>query len=156
MSDIFTHKTNDALPMIISFADRLNAFTRTTLNKELDSYGLKFNQWRLIHAISSKSIFTPAKLADELMIERATVSRYLDQLEEKQCIRRSHNRLDRRVVDIELTATGDKIAQFGIDLMDKAYKDVLTDLTPVENKNFITLIEKLTENIPSPNEQASA
>lgn len=142
--------------MIISFADKLNAFTRTTLNKELDRYGLKFNQWRLIHAISSKSIFTPAKLADELMIERATVSRYLDQLEDKQCIRRSHNRLDRRVVDIELTLTGEKIAQFGIDLMDNAYKSVFTELSTAENNNFVALIKKLTENIPAPREQASA
>lgn len=147
---------HSALPMIISFADRLNAFTRTTLNKELDCYGLKFNQWRLIHAISSKSIYTPAKLADELMIERATVSRYLDQLEEKNCIQRSHNRLDRRVVDIQLTPTGEKIAQLGIELMDSAYKSVLIDLSTSENKNFVELIKKLTDNIPTPREQVSA
>ena len=71
----YSHK---ALPMIISFADKLNAFARTKLNKELNSHGLKFNQWRLIHTISTKAIYTSAKLADELMIERATVSRYLD------------------------------------------------------------------------------
>lgn len=147
---------NSTMPMIISFADRLNAFTRTTLNKELDRYGLKFNQWRLIHAISSKSIYTPAKLADELMIERATVSRYLDQLEDKECIRRSHNRLDRRVVDIALTPTGEKIAQFGVDLMDKAYKSVLNELSTDENKSFVALIKKLSENIPVSKEQAAA
>ncbi len=147
---------NSTMPMIISFADRLNAFTRTTLNKELDRYGLKFNQWRLIHAISSKSIYTPAKLADELMIERATVSRYLDQLEDKECIRRSHNRLDRRVVDIALTPTGEKIAQFGVDLMDKAYKSVLNELSIDENKSFVALIKKLSENIPLSKEQAAA
>ena len=144
------------LPMIISFADRLNSFARTTLNKELDSYGLKFNQWRLIHAISSKSIYTPAKLADELMIERATVSRYLDQLEDKKCIERSHNRVDRRVVDIKLTAKGEKIAQLGIDLMDDTYKNMLADLTSTESKHFIALITKLTETIPANKEQVPA
>ena len=155
MTQIYNH--NDlALPMIISFADRLNSFARTTLNKELDSYGLKFNQWRLIHAISSKSIYTPAKLADELMIERATVSRYLDQLEDKECIERSHNRFDRRVVDISLTAKGEKIAQLGIDLMDDTYKSMLADLTSAENKHFVTLIKKLTENIPASREQVPA
>lgn len=142
--------------MIISFADRLNSFARTTLNKELDSYGLKFNQWRLIHAISSKSIYTPAKLADELMIERATVSRYLDQLEEKDCIERSHNRVDRRVVDIKLTTKGEKIAQLGIDLMDDTYKNMLADLSSSESKHFIALIEKLTETIPANREQVPA
>ena len=155
MSEINSNN-NSALPIIISFADRLNSFTHTTLNKELDSYGLKFNQWRLIHAISSKSIFTPAKLADELMIERATVSRYLDQLEDKQCIRRSHNRFDRRVVDIELTPNGEKIAQFGIDLMDKAYKSVFTGLSAAENKNVVSLIKKLSDNIPARRELVSA
>lgn len=142
--------------MIISFADRLNSYARTTLNKELDSYGLKFNQWRLIHAISSKYIYTPAKLADELMIERATVSRYLDQLEDKDCIERSHNRVDRRVVDIKLTAKGEKIAQLGIDLMDDTYKYMLADLSNTESKHFVALIKKLTETIPAGREQVPA
>lgn len=155
MSEI-NHHNDSVLPMIISFADRLNSFARTTLNKELDSYGLKFNQWRLIHAISSKSIFTPAKLADELMIERATVSRYLDQLEDNECIERSHNRFDRRVVDITLTPKGEKIAQLGIDLMDNTYKSMLANLSSAENKNFIALIKKLTERIPAAREQAPA
>ena len=86
------------------------------------------------------------KLADELMIERATVSRYLDQLEDKKCIERSHNRFDRRVVDIKLTPKGEKIAQLGIDLMDDTYKNMLADLTNTESKHFIALIKKLTEN----------
>ncbi|MBT8113356.1 MAG: MarR family transcriptional regulator [Gammaproteobacteria bacterium] len=155
MSKINDHN-DSVLPMIISFADRLNSFARTTLNKELDGYGLKFNQWRLIHAISAKSIFTPAKLADELMIERATVSRYLDQLEDKECIERSHNRFDRRVVDITLTPKGERIAQLGIDLMDDTYKRMLADLSSTENKHFVALIKKLTERIPAAIEQVPA
>ena len=142
------NQNNSALPIIISFADKLNAFARTKLNKELSEYGIKFNQWRLIHAISSKSIYTPAKLADELMIERATVSRYLDQLEERGCIKRSHNRLDRRVVDINLTEKGENIAKLGIDLMDTAYQKMFSDLTSSENKHFVNLIKKLNNNIP--------
>ena len=134
--------------MIISFADKLNAFARTKLNKELNSHGLKFNQWRLIHAISTKAIYTPAKLADELMIERATVSRYLDQLEERGCIERSHNRYDRRVVDITLTSKGKEIAKLGIDLMDQAYKNMFSELTNNENKHFVALVTKLSESIP--------
>ena len=147
MSDKYTHK-NSALPMIISFADKLNAFARTKLNKELNSHGLKFNQWRLIHAISTKAIYTPAKLADELMIERATVSRYLDQLEERGCIERSHNRFDRRVVDITLTSKGKEIAKLGIELMDQAYKNMFSDLSSSENKHFVALVTKLSKSIP--------
>lgn len=155
MGELNNHN-DSVLPMIISFADKLNSFARTTLNKELDSYGLKFNQWRLIHAISSKSIFTPAKLADELMIERATVSRYLDQLEDKECIERAHNRLDRRVVDITLTPTGEKIAQLGLKLIDDTYDNMLADLSSTEIKHFIALIKKLTETIPVTREQVPA
>ena len=142
----YSHK---ALPMIISFADKLNAFARTKLNKELNSHGLKFNQWRLIHTISTKAIYTSAKLADELMIERATVSRYLDQLEERGCIERSHNRLDRRVVDITLTSYGKEIAKLGIELMDQAYKNMFSDLSSSENKHFVALVTKLSKSIPA-------
>ncbi len=147
MSEDTSHH-NSALPMMISFADKLNSFARKILNKELNNYGLKFNQWRLIHAISSKSIYTPAKLADELMIERATVSRYLDQLEDRGCIERSHNQLDRRVVDIKLTSMGEKVAQHGIEMMDQAYKKMFSDFTGSENKQFVSLIKKLNESIP--------
>ena len=143
-----TADNSSALPIIISFADKLNSFARTKLNKELNGYGLKFNQWRLIHAISSKSIFTPAKLADELMIERATVSRYLDQLEERGCVERTHNNFDRRVVDIKLTKKGEEIAKLGIDLMDQAYKNMFSEFTKNENKHFVALLNKLNNSIP--------
>ncbi len=150
MTDI-TANSSSALPIIISFADKLNSFARTKLNKELNCYGLKFNQWRLIHAISSKSIYTPAKLADELMIERATVSRYLDQLEERGCVERTHNNLDRRVVDIKLTRKGEDIAKLGIDLMDNAYKNMFAGFTKSENINFVALLNKLNDSIPEEN-----
>jgi len=146
MTDI-TIENNSALTVIISFADRLNSYARTRLNKELHIYGIKFNQWRLIHAISSKSIYTPAKLADELMIERATVSRYLDQLEDRDCIERSHNNHDRRVVDLKLTEKGEKIAKLGIELMDDAYQSMFSDFSKNENLHFVNLIKKLNDNI---------
>ena len=142
-----TVNSSSALPIMISFADKLNSFARTKLNKELNRYGMKFNQWRLIHAIASKSIYTPAKLADELMIERATVSRYLDQLEECGCIERTHNNLDRRVVDIKLTKKGEEIARLGIDLMVRAYNNMFSEFTKNENKHFVELLNKLNDSI---------
>ncbi len=145
-------QNDSAFPIIISFADKLNSFARTTLNKELSSYDIKFNQWRLINAIYSKSILTPAKLADELMIERATVSRNLDQLEEKACIKRSHNQADRRVVDIRLTDKGEKLAQLGIELMNQTYENMLADLTSAENKHLVSLIKKFTKSISASKE----
>ncbi len=133
--------------MILSFADRLNSFARTTLNKELGAHGMKFNQWRLINTIYSKSVYTPAKLADELMIERATVSRYLDQLEANDCIKRTHNQMDRRVVDIKLTAKGEKLAKLGISLMDNAYKEMFSQYSESDFKQLESLIEKLSNNL---------
>ena len=137
-----------ALPMVISFADKLNSYARKILNKQLNEYGLKFNQWRLIHAISTKSIYTPAKLADELMTERATVSRYLDQLEERGCIERSHNQTDRRVVDIRLTTMGEEVAKHGIELLDQAYKKMFSNFSSSESNQLLDLIIKLNEGIP--------
>ena len=144
-----THLDNSILPMMLSFADRLNSFARITLNKKLDAHGLKFNQWRLINTIFSKSIFTPARIADELMIERATVSRYLDQLEEKGCIQRSHNRSDRRVVDIKLTAKGENFAKLGISLMDDSYREMFAYLSAAEYKQLVALIQKVSNKLPN-------
>ena len=147
--NVSAHTDKSILPMILSFADRLNSFARTTLNRELDTHGLKFNQWRLINTIYSKSIFTPAKIADELMIERATVSRYLDQLEAMGCIKRGHNQKDRRVVDIELTPKGEKLTKLGISLMDDAYKEMFSHFSESEFTQLIKLIEKLGQNVNS-------
>ena len=82
------------------------------------------------------------------MIERATVSRYLDQLEERGCVERTHNNQDRRVVDIKLTRKGEEIAKLGIDLMDDAYKNMFSEFTVNENKDFVTLLNKLSDSIP--------
>lgn len=143
------HLDNSILPMMFSFIDRLNSFARIRLNKELDAHGFKFNQWRIINTIFSKSIFTPARIADELMIERAAVSRYLDQLEEKGCIQRSHNRSDRRVVDIKLTAKSEKFAKLGISLMDDSYREMFAHLSTEEYKQLVSLIQKVSNKLPS-------
>lgn len=140
-------KEETILPQILQFADRVNSFARSTLNKELNEHGVKFNQWKLINTIYTKSVYTPAKIADELMIERATVSRYLDQLEECGCLERTHDSYDRRVVNIILTNKGEKLAQLGISLMDTAHDEFFTDLSSTEYKNLSELLEKISNNI---------
>jgi len=137
------------LPQVLQFADQVNSFARSTLNKELNEHGVKFNQWKLLNTIFTKSVFTPAKIADELMIERATVSRYLDQLEECACLERSHDNYDRRVVNIVLTKKGEKLAKLGISLMDTAHNKFFTDLSSKEFANFSELLLKITSNISS-------
>ncbi len=137
------------LPQVLLFADRVNSYARSTLNKELNDHGIKFNQWKLLNTINTKSVFTPAKIADELMIERATVSRYLDQLEECGCLERSHDSYDRRVVNIILTKKGEKLAKLGITLMDTAHDEFFTDLSNTEYKYLSELLKKISNNISS-------
>ena len=137
------------IPQVLLFADRVNSFARSTLNRELNEHGVKFNQWKLINTIFTKSVFTPAKIADELMIERATVSRYLDQLEACGCLERSHDNDDRRVVNIVLTKKGEKLAKLGISLMDTAHDEFFTDLSSTEYEHLSELLEKITNNISS-------
>lgn len=90
-----------------------------SISKKVSQFGINYNLWQVLVTVWSEHAVTPAAVAQYLQVEPATISRYLDQLELLDYITRKRNKTDRRVVDIKLTAKGNKAVKAGLNGLDE-------------------------------------
>lgn len=93
-----------------------------SISKKVSRYGVNYNLWQVLVTLWSEHAVTPAAVAQHLQVEPATISRYLDQLESQEYITRERSKTDRRVVDIVLTAKGNKVVKAGLNELDELTK----------------------------------
>lgn len=78
--------------------------------KRLEPVGLTHAQWGPIFKIHTGHASTVAELARELQMDPGATTRLLDRLEAKGLCRRIRSASDRRVVNLELTPEGERVA----------------------------------------------
>ena len=109
--------------------DHLHTLCRLQVNNRLAKYDVKYSQWLILDCLTQEQVDNPSKVASHLGMERATVSRSLDILESRNLVSRTHNLADRRVVEIQVTTQGKKIAQLGIQRLEQIVQTVTADLS---------------------------
>ena len=93
-----------------------------SISKKVSRYGVNYNLWQVLVTLWSEHAVTPAAVAQHLQVEPATISRYLDQLESQEYISRERSKSDRRVVEIVITAKGNKVVKVGLGVLDDLSK----------------------------------
>lgn len=80
--------------------------------KELNrKYQISAAQLNCILTLYEYGPLPPSKIADHMMVKSSTVTGVVDRLENKGFVERMRNSPDRRVITIQLTETGKKLAQ---------------------------------------------
>jgi DNA-binding MarR family transcriptional regulator len=122
---------------------RLNNRLQEQFNQLLKSYDITWPQWMLLNVLASEQADTPAGFADHLGVDRSSITRLLDRLEQKHYVERQHDKLDRRSVKILMTKKG-------IDTMDSinalAYQhqqEFLDELHLSERRGFKKELQKI-------------
>ena len=80
-----------------------------TIDLQMQEHDLTAMQWRPLLLISKGKGDTAALLAKEIETDTGAVTRMQDRLESKGLLIRSRSKLDRRVVNLELTDEGHRI-----------------------------------------------
>ena len=93
------------------------------IGKKLSRYQVNYNLWQVLVSLWSGTAVTPEAAAQQLQVEPATISRYLDQLETQGYISRERSKADRRVVDIVITPKGEKVVKIGLKELDNRDKN---------------------------------
>jgi DNA-binding MarR family transcriptional regulator len=117
------------------------------VNSRLAKYDVKYSQWLILDCLTQEQVDNPSKVASQLGMERATVSRSLDILESRNLISRTHNLADRRVVEIQVTAQGRKIAQLGTQHLEQIVQSATSDLSSSQIIETFTLLDRIKENL---------
>ena len=118
------------------------------VNKALKSDGYTEPQYNVLRILTESS---PAKISVEeiqkQMVQRnSNVTRLLDKLEEKKCIKRTTNPQNGRKVDVSMTATGVKKLKSLDKKVLKLHEPMMKTLTQKELKTLNDLITKLGDN----------
>lgn len=127
--------------------DHVHTLCRVEINNRLAKYDVKYSQWLILDCLTQAEIDNPSKVASQLGMERATVSRSLDILEARNLVSRTHNLTDRRVVEIQVTAQGKKIAQLGVQRLEQLIQEVTSDLTQSQMNDTFDLLQVMIENL---------
>ncbi len=114
--------------------DKHNAATAEVIN---------FQEAHLLMSIGTKGPLTMGEISRTLQLTLSSVTAVVDKLELKQFVRRARSAEDRRLVRVELTASGRKFHS----LVESAHL-TLTDsmlriLEPAEREVFLTLFRKI-------------
>ncbi len=127
--------------------DELHTLCRLEVNNRLAKYDVKYSQWLILDCLTQEEVDNPSKVASQLGMERATVSRSLDILESRGLVSRTHNLTDRRVVEIQVTQQGKKIAQMGVQRLEQTIQSALEGLNSGQLSDTFELLAALKSNL---------
>lgn len=124
---------------------RLNRAMFAELTRQLAPHGVSGAEWTVLRHLSRGSA-TPVLLADLMQIDRAAVSRFLAQLEEKQLIVRTPHPTDRRSALLALSSRGERLLPKLMEAASRINRRFLSHLKPGEREQLTSLLRKLGES----------
>jgi MarR family transcriptional regulator, transcriptional regulator for hemolysin len=145
--------TDRTLGFLVSDLARL---LRRSMNRRLQSLGLTQAQWRAIVHLSRSEGMTQAVLAESLEIQPITLTRLIDRMETAGWVERRTHPLDRRAVQLYLTAQSQPI----LEEMHARAADTLNDATrgvaPRALRQLVVTLEQMKQNLATAESTAVA
>ena len=122
---------------------------RTVFDRRGRDLGLTRSQWWVLTMLYANEGVTQSELADFMDLEKPTLGRLLDRMQEKHWIERRPDSLDRRVNRLYLTEKVQEILRALRKTAADVRKDALGDLVEVDRENFIDTLIKIKNNLSS-------
>lgn len=119
---------------------------RTQADGQLATHDLTYAQWLPLYKISRCKDTTVASLARDLENDPAAMTRALDRLETRGLVVRERSTTDRRVVQLALTAEGQKVAAQVPAVLSDVLNGHLSDFTRDEWQTLLGLLRRMQSN----------
>jgi DNA-binding MarR family transcriptional regulator len=114
--------------------------------KELNrKYQISAAQLNCILTLYEYGPLPPSKIADHMMVKSSTVTGVVDRLEIKGIAERMRNSPDRRVITIQLTEDGKKLAQNAPPPIQQKIIDGLKKTDTAKKKQIVSSLNMLTD-----------
>lgn len=113
--------------------------------KELDrKYNVSAPQLNCLRVLDNDGSLPLSRLAQRIMVKSSTITGVIDRLERKGLVRRVRTASDRRIITIELTPEGRKLARNAPPPIQQQMLDGLNKLDPSQLKQIIQSLRTLT------------
>lgn len=149
MTDLHSFYQADNYPVQSSVGYLVKQLSQT-IGKELDrrmvNIGLTDAQWKPLLSLRQGGCSTAVDLARIACNDAGSITRLLDRLEAKGLVRRVRSTEDRRVVNLELTEEGKKIAAQVPEIIVGLANEMLKGFSQEEFEQFMNLLTRALAN----------
>ena len=129
---------------LLSDAARL---MRTNYDRRMRELGITRSQWWVLNHLYFNEGISQTALSDVLEIERATLGRLIDRLEEKGWIERRSDRRDRRVKRVFLTGEVEMLLQTMRSIAAECRGQALAGFSRDQQEWFIDMLLRIKANL---------
>ena len=120
---------------------------RTVYDRRVEPLGLTRSQWRVLARISRIEGCTQTALAGELEIEKPTLGKLIDRLEEKQWVERRPDQNDARIKRLFLTKRAGPLLNEMFVLADDVLDAAISGLNGEEAEHLNKALLKIKNNL---------
>lgn len=120
---------------------------RTAYDRRIREINLTRAQWWVLTHLYRSNGVTQTELAEVLEIEKPTLGRLLDRLEEKGWVRRAHDARDRRVWRVHLTKEVEPALRTMRELAAELRRDALSGISAAESERFVDTLLGIKGNL---------
>jgi DNA-binding MarR family transcriptional regulator len=118
---------------------------RARLDESIKDYHLITPQYAMLRILNIEGRMTQVELGTYLAMDKATMVRMLDSLEELKYVKRVRNDQDRRSKFLELTPAGKKIMAAIEKIRNASEAEFLSPLTAQEQSHLRAIVRKLLD-----------
>jgi DNA-binding MarR family transcriptional regulator len=120
---------------------------RTTFDRRVKSLGFTRSQWWVLNHLFRNDGATQSELAETLEVEKATLGRLLDRLEQKGWVRREGDANDRRAKRVFLTDEVEPALKAMRAAASEVRRDALTGLSSEDKDRFVDMLLAIKANL---------
>jgi len=139
-------KVHPALKSFICYnLNKLAYRKKLRLEKALQPLGIHAIHSGVLKLVDMGDKISQNQLSDEIGLDKATMVKVVDHLENRKLVERQQSPEDRRVNFIKLTAKGKKILGQALAICDQVEKDFLKPLSKEEIETFKDILVRLLD-----------
>ncbi|MCK6188433.1 MULTISPECIES: MarR family transcriptional regulator [unclassified Pseudomonas] len=113
------------------------------IDTHMEPHGVTAAQFKVLIIMAQFGVDTPAELCRHLSLDSGSMTRMLDRLEQKNLLSRQRSELDRRQVQLVLTADGQRLADMLPHIGAKALNQLAGALEPGELEALERILKKI-------------
>lgn len=123
---------------------------RTAFDRRVKALGLTRSQWWVLNHLFRNDGATQSELAEILEVEKATLGRLLDRMEQKGWVRREGHAGDRRAKRVFLTKEVEPAIKTMRTAAADMRRDALAGLSTVQQEQFVDTLLAIKANLSRP------
>ncbi|WP_288901693.1 MarR family transcriptional regulator [uncultured Sneathiella sp.] len=120
---------------------------RIHIDRRVEPYNLTRAKWLALGVLDRREGITQTELADYLELDKSTIGRLLDRLEERGFIRREKDPKDRRIFRIYIAKTAHPILSELEQVGDDVRAQALSGISKEDQEKLLTLLDQVKKNL---------